>query len=115
MRLTEFLEDNEGGLSTIRLATLVWVAGMVVVWAWVSFIKRELADVPNGVLGVLGILITGKTIQRFAENGPGRSGTGASALPGGSAVRALADLASAKKVTTMPLPPASPHPPPAPM
>lgn len=62
-----FFQDADGNLSSIRLAFLLWAAGVLVVWIIMSLKGTKLADIPPEVLTVLGILMTGKVVQKFSE------------------------------------------------
>lgn len=65
--LKTVLQDNSGGLSSTRLSMLLWVVGVFVVWAAISVTNKALQDLPDSVLVLFGILITGKVTQRFGE------------------------------------------------
>ena len=66
-RLAEFLEAPDGSFSATRLAFLAWALGVLVVWISVSFARNSLQPINPSVTYVLGILMTGKVIQRFRE------------------------------------------------
>lgn len=68
MRLSEFLEDNSGGFSATRLAFLLWVIGLLVMWMMSSAKTGTLTDIPDTIT-LLGILMGGKAVQRFGERG----------------------------------------------
>lgn len=71
-QLITILEDNGGGLSTIRVLTMVWGAGAFLVWAIGSILnfyhgKVEFAPIPSEIITIL-LGVTGlKTVQRFGE------------------------------------------------
>jgi hypothetical protein len=67
--LSEFLEDNNGGLSSTRLALLIWVFGILIVWSYSCFSANpvKLAAIDPTVLTLLGILMGGKVVQKFGE------------------------------------------------
>lgn len=68
MHLREFLQDKKTKeFSATRLAMLVWVLGVFAVWAYVSVMRLTLQALPETVVTILGILVTGKAIQRFGE------------------------------------------------
>jgi len=67
MKLSSFLEDNSGGFSATRLAFLLWVVGVLAVWICSSIENNNLAKIDNSVVTVIGILMTGKMVQRFGE------------------------------------------------
>jgi hypothetical protein len=65
--LYSLLEDNSGGLSATRLAFLLWAVGVLGMWIYSSIQQGKLAAIDGTVVTVLGILMTGKTVQRFGE------------------------------------------------
>lgn len=65
--MISFFEDNSSGLSSIRLAFLLWCAGVLLIWGYTSFAKAEIQPIDNSVVTVLLGLGTTKTIQRFGE------------------------------------------------
>lgn len=68
MRLQQFLEDKKTGqFSATRLALLLWVTGVFVVWAYASVSAMELEAVPDSVVTILGLLLGGKVVQRYGE------------------------------------------------
>jgi hypothetical protein len=68
MRLAQIVEDKaDGELSALRVAMLLWVVGVLVAWIVVSMMHRALQDLPGQVVTVIGVLVTGKTVQRFSE------------------------------------------------
>ena len=60
-------EKTTGKLSASRLLLLTWGLGVLLVWAVGSFGTGELLPIPESVVTVLGILVGGKTVQRFGE------------------------------------------------
>ncbi len=68
-KLGTFLEDNAGGFSSTRLAFLLWTIGVLVVWISSSW-GGELAKIDSSITTILGILMSGKVVQRFGENQP---------------------------------------------
>jgi hypothetical protein len=69
MRIKEFLEDVTGKLSAMRLAALLWIVGVLIVWIIASLKGPDpkLETIPDSVITLIGILITGKVVQRFGE------------------------------------------------
>lgn len=66
--LTEPGPDDTAKLSITRLVFFVWAIGVLVVWIRASWKCDALASIPDPVIYLLGILMTGKVVQRFAEN-----------------------------------------------
>ncbi|GEM_PF-5100218 len=66
-RLAEFLQEKNGNFSSTRLAFLMWVLGTLLVWIIVSLENSQLAAVPESIIIIFGILMTGKVTQKFGE------------------------------------------------
>lgn len=66
-RMAEFVEDNSGGLSSMRLLMLMWGLVTLFVWATLCFMKREIVVLDTSVVQILAILTGGKVCQRFGE------------------------------------------------
>ncbi|WP_404422918.1 hypothetical protein [Nibricoccus sp. IMCC34717] len=67
--LRTLLEDNAGGLSSIRLTMLAAYGLTGAVWVFVAVSNRTLPDIPPGVVTVLGLVTGAKAAQRFGEKG----------------------------------------------
>ena len=68
-RLLEFVQEDNGGFSSTRLAFLVWAFAVLVVWIVASVTSQPmaLARIDPSVTTILGILMTGKVVQKFGE------------------------------------------------
>ena len=73
MNPKEFLEDNNGGFSAMRLSLLIWILGVLVVWVRVSWHNGVLQAIPDPIVAILGILVGGKSVQRFGEKSDGQA------------------------------------------
>ncbi len=62
-----FLQDSTGNFSSTRLAFLVWAIGVLACWAYVVVKSLALPPIPTEVVTVLGILMTGKVVQKYTE------------------------------------------------
>ena len=73
MKFYEFFQEDNGTCSATRLAFLLWVIGVLLVWGIKSIQcpGLELADIPKSILTILGILAAGKVIQKNFEENPG--------------------------------------------
>ena len=67
MKILEFLQEDNGGLSANRLAFLLWIVGVLVVWVITSIKSGSLQVIPESVAVIIGILMTGKVAQKFGE------------------------------------------------
>jgi len=61
------LDKAANEFSAMRLAFLLWSLVLLVIWAIVSYRTNALQDIPESVVTILGILITGKVVQRYGE------------------------------------------------
>jgi hypothetical protein len=68
MKFLQFLEDTSGGFSAMRLAMLAWIAGLLVIWCFISYKEAKLQPIPESLTTIIGILVSGKVVQRFGEN-----------------------------------------------
>lgn len=72
MKFYEFFQEDNGTCSSTRLAFLLWVIGVLLVWGIKSIQcpGLELADIPKSILTILGILASGKVTQKNFEEKP---------------------------------------------
>jgi len=61
------LNNKHGKTSSMRTAMLLWTVAILVGWVWVSYVRSELQAIPESVIGLLGLLISGKVVQSFGE------------------------------------------------
>lgn len=61
-----FMESNDK-ISSTRVGFLLWVVVVLAVWAYVSIRTMSMPAIPESVIVLLGILMTGKVTQKFAE------------------------------------------------
>lgn len=73
-KLIEILQDNSGGASSTRVILLVCFIGVVAVWAGLSIKAGSMQPIPDGITTILGIVMSGKVIQRFGEKPEGTPG-----------------------------------------
>ena len=69
-KLLEFLQEDDGSFSATRLAFLLWVVGVLVVWVFESIRLNALQSLSGDVTTIIGILMTGKVVQKFGEKNP---------------------------------------------
>lgn len=62
------VQEKQGKVSTSRVLLLLWGVGLFLVWAFVSIINRNITEIPESVVTVIGILSGSKVLQRFGEN-----------------------------------------------
>jgi hypothetical protein len=78
-KFSEFFQDGEGQFSATRLGFLLWVIGVLVVWAVESISTRTLQSIPDSVTTIIGVLMAGKVVQNFGERGAANAGSTPSA------------------------------------
>ena len=54
-------------LSSSRAVKMVWFAAVTAVWCWVSVMDHHLAELPDSVIWVSGILFGGSLVQKRIE------------------------------------------------
>ncbi|MGA7563973.1 MAG: hypothetical protein WBW55_12270 [Desulfobaccales bacterium] len=67
-----FLQEDNGNFSATRLAFLLWIIGVLVVWIMDSVKAASLQGIPESVAAIIGILMTGKVAQKFGEKPSGK-------------------------------------------
>ncbi len=66
-RLVEFVQETDGSYSATRLGFVAWTLGVLVAWVATSIDHRSLQPIPESVATILGVLMTGKVVQRAVE------------------------------------------------
>jgi len=66
--LLDFFKDDTGMFSAMRLVFILWSIGVLSSWITLSIIKRQLLDIPVGVIYVMGLCVTGKVAQSVSDN-----------------------------------------------
>jgi hypothetical protein len=66
MNVAHFLVDGTGSPSSMRLVMIVWTIGLLGIWASLCVIRKEMVDIPSGVVTVHGLVIGGKMLQSFS-------------------------------------------------
>jgi hypothetical protein len=66
-KLTEFFKESNGNFSATRLAFLIWAFGVLIVWGVPSVRHGKLEPIPESVVVVIGMLMTGKVVQKINE------------------------------------------------
>ena len=55
----------------MRFVMILWLVGILVAWLFVSWRTTTLANIPDSVLAIAGIFITGKAVQKQIEKPKG--------------------------------------------
>ena len=69
INISEFLKDDTHNFSSTRLVFFVWSMGVLVMWilSCISATPIELQSIDPSIQTLLGILMSGKVIQKFGE------------------------------------------------
>ena len=73
MNISKFLQEDNGKPSATRFGLLVWVIGLLVVWATGSIHNiyfaqtPELLEIPTSAITLVGFLIGAKVVQKYEE------------------------------------------------
>jgi hypothetical protein len=65
--LDGLLKDTDGKPSSSRFLIMLWGLGVFVIWAFSSIKSSTLQAILESVSTILGVLVAGKTLQRFGE------------------------------------------------
>jgi hypothetical protein len=70
-KLAEFFQEDNGSFSATRLAFLAWIFGVLIGWG-IDTVHHDykMADIPQSVQVLIGVLMTGKVAQKFREEQP---------------------------------------------
>lgn len=68
LALTQFLRDDTGALSSMRLLFLAWGLVALVVWAVICFKTATVAALPWSLTSFIVSLIGGKVLQSWTES-----------------------------------------------
>jgi len=67
MKLNKYLQEDNGGESSLRLIMAWWCIGVFVVWAIISLWKEALMDLPETISLVIMAILTAKVWQKGKE------------------------------------------------
>lgn len=66
-KLFQFFSDGEQ-LSIMRLLIFIWATGILSMWIYMCLHTKTLATIPESLIVVLGVFLTGKVVQSKIEN-----------------------------------------------
>lgn len=69
-KLSDFVRDEGGRLSSMRLLFLVWGVGTLVVWAYLCIKAAAFIALPTSVMAFIISLVGGKVLQSYTETLP---------------------------------------------
>jgi hypothetical protein len=67
LRLLQFLQEDNGNLSSTRLLFLSWGFVVLFSWSYLSIAKNAIQPVDSSVAAILGSLGVTKIVQKFTE------------------------------------------------
>ena len=68
MKSSELIKEKSGKLSSLRLVFMIWALGVLAAWGYVSHQSKQLAAIPESIIAILGLMLTGKVTQRAIES-----------------------------------------------
>jgi len=63
----EFLKDNNGQMSSMRVMSFMIVSLVMIAWCAVCWKQGELIPMPSDQLMLIGLALGGKTAQKYIE------------------------------------------------
>jgi hypothetical protein len=66
LKIMQFFKENSS-LSSMRGVMITWCMGVLGVWGYLSLDKGALMEIPESVVFLVGILVTGKYLQKGVE------------------------------------------------
>lgn len=69
-KLSDFVRDEGGRLSSMRLLFLIWGLGTFIVWAYLSLKTLAFMALPLSITSFIISLIGGKVFQSYTETMP---------------------------------------------
>lgn len=67
MNFLKSLISAGSSASSMRVIAIGVVLNIMIVWTLVCVKNLNIVDIPWGVLGMAGLVLTGKVVQKFAE------------------------------------------------
>lgn len=75
MKYLRELFSEKSDISSMRIGTIgilvLFTPVLICVWCYVSLSQHIIAELPESILGLYVILLTGKAVQKFAEKKQG--------------------------------------------
>ncbi len=65
--LQTIIQDNSGGLSSIRIGFLVSLGIVLATWLFVCVVRKEIVSIPEPVVTLVLGVSAAKCVQRFGE------------------------------------------------
>ena len=63
----EMLKDSKGQTSSMRAMSFMVVFLVMLGWVIVSGLQHHMVEIPNSLLGLIGMALSGKTLQKWVE------------------------------------------------
>ena len=71
LNFLQFLQDGNGDFSSMRGIMIAWAIGVLLTWMYASVVSSALLPIPESVIALIGILVTGKAVQKKIEKKEG--------------------------------------------
>ena len=66
-KLSEMLSGEDGYWSCMRYVTAITTTSIIGIWSIMSLIKWEIQTIPESVIAIFAIAVTGKYVQNITE------------------------------------------------
>ena len=66
--LLQFLKDDTGQYSAMRLVFILWSFVIALVWTYLSIKTGVFVSIPNSLITLIGMLLGGKVLQSASES-----------------------------------------------
>ncbi len=66
-RLTEFLQNDTGRFSAMRLVFLLWSVGILGMWGYCNVQDKKMIEIPSTVVTAFATIAGWKTVQAWTE------------------------------------------------
>lgn len=63
----EILQEDNGRFSSNRLVFLLWSIAVLIIWIITSLNSNTLQSIPESIVTIILILMTGKVVQKIGE------------------------------------------------
>lgn len=70
LNFLQFLQNNSAEFSWMRGVGALWLVGILAMWCYCSFVAGCLQVIPESVIFIAGMVLTGKVVEKRIEEKP---------------------------------------------
>jgi biotin transporter BioY len=70
LNMLQFLQNNSAEFSWMRGVGALWLVGILAMWCYCSFVAGCLQVIPESVIFIAGMVLTGKVVEKRIEEKP---------------------------------------------